>query len=91
MNNYSDAIEILRKMTPEQAVDIVFDVAKNNPSIIAKAVSIPKQDQQLGNTQAVLDLIVSVKNGMKINAIRAIRQLTELGLREAKDIIDQYI
>jgi ribosomal protein L7/L12 len=34
------------------------------------------------------DLIVAIKNKQKLMAIKAVRELTGMGLKEAKDIID---
>lgn len=42
-----------------------------------------------GETE-LLELLASIKQGKKIEAIRAYRQMTGKGLKESKDIIEMY-
>ncbi|PKO50861.1 MAG: 50S ribosomal protein L7/L12 [Betaproteobacteria bacterium HGW-Betaproteobacteria-20] len=43
------------------------------------------------NQQLPLSAIDALKQGRKIEAIKLIRQLNGLGLKEAKDLIDDYL
>jgi ribosomal protein L7/L12 len=90
MNHYEGAIEILQDLTEADAIKMVFRIAKTNPSVIVK--SRPILQKTCPWVQDVKDLLQSVAEGQrgKINAIKAIRSLTGVGLKEAKDIVDSF-
>ena len=94
-NQYKDVIQSLRALTADDALDIVFKVAASNPSAINKVVSMKDEPSNNAHKKEYLvsmveDLVSACASGKKIAAIKAIRQITGLGLKEAKDITDKH-
>ena len=92
-NQYKEAIETLQNLSSDQALDLIFKIAGSNPSAINKAMAETKPAPATSNPnliQYVHDLIEASMGDTKISAIKAIRGITGLGLRESKYIADLH-
>lgn len=96
-NEYSDAIRILmaedidhRQFAIEVAAaapGLFLKVAKNTPK---KGTShAPSREEDAEQTKIDKYLISLIKANKKIEAIKVYRTMTDLGLKEAKDYVDQ--
>lgn len=90
-NHYKDAIELLKNLSPEKSKEIIFEIAKSNPSAIVKAMpeNVERKPHQI--EWQCRELIHACVNKRKINAIKALKTVAGLGLKEAKDIIDEFM
>ncbi len=77
MNHYAKAIEIIASLD-RKITDAEKFIATNHPSIFVRSF--------VGNK--TYSLILIDNGGEKIPCIKAIRLITGLGLKEAKDIYD---
>ena len=82
-------IEEIKKMTVVELADLVkaieekFDVTANAPVMVAAAgpaAAAAEKDE--------FDVVLESNGTNKINVIKAVRELTGLGLKEAKDLVD---
>ena len=78
-NPYSNAIEVLKNVSAENAVDIVFEIAKSNPSVLAKiqnknscSSSCNSSDE---NMYLVRKLLKSISMKERIESIKIIRKM----------------
>ncbi len=68
--------------------DKVYDL-KNQVQARDNEIARLKMGAPMANYERVLkDLIVAVKHGNKINGIKVIREVTGMGLKEAKDFFE---
>ena len=88
MNHYSKAIDSLKRITIDETMDIIYEIAKNNPAALNKACSKVVNREPTETVRAIGELIAACTTGRKIHAIKAIRQLTGMGLIEAKDVVN---
>ena len=96
-NEYGDAIRVLmaedidyRQLAIEVAVaapGLFLKVAKSLPTKAAGHESFQVEDTE--QTKIDKYLISLIKANKKIEAIKAYRTMTDLGLKEAKDYVDQ--
>lgn len=81
-------LESIEKMTVLElsdlvkAIEVKFDVTANAPVMVAAgpAAAVAEKDE--------FDVILESFGANKINVIKVVRELTGLGLKEAKDIVD---
>ena len=52
------------------------------------AMAMPVAAEAAAEEQSAFDVILTSPGGSKINVIKAVRELTGLGLKEAKDMVD---
>jgi len=53
-------------------------------------IDVPEPEQIYPNVSLVTDLLVAMRDQKKINAIRAHRAMTGMGLKESKDEVEKY-
>ena len=93
MNHYSKAIDSLKRITQDKAMDIIYEIAKSNPAVLNSAFSEAIRTNNggpVGNEaiEAIGDLISACTGGWKIHAIKYVRFLAGVSLKEAKGIVD---
>lgn len=90
-----DVIEFLKGMTLLEASQLVKDLEETfGVSAAAAAVAAPAAGGGGGDAAAPaaekeeFDVILQAAGGNKINVIKVVREITSLGLKEAKDLVD---
>mgnify|MGYP000846992851 FL=1 len=86
--NKDQILEAIEKMTVLELSDLVkaieekFDVTANAPVMVAAGpvAAAAEKDE--------FDVIIESNGPNKINVIKVVRELTGLGLKEAKDLVD---
>ena len=91
-----DVIEFLKNMTLLEASQLVKDLEETfGVSAAAAAVAAPMAATGGGGEAAAaaeekteFDVILQAIGGNKINVIKVVREVTALGLKEAKDLVE---
>ncbi len=92
-----DVIEFLKNMTLLEASQLVKDLEETfGVSAAAAAVAVPAAGGAAGAGEAAapaeekteFDVILQAVGGNKINVIKVVREVTALGLKEAKDLVE---
>ena len=91
-----DVIEFLKNMTLLEASQLVKDIEETfGVSAAAAAVAAPVAAAGGGGDAAAaaeekteFDVILQAIGGNKINVIKVVREVTALGLKEAKDLVE---
>jgi large subunit ribosomal protein L7/L12 len=92
-----DVIEYLKNMTLLEASQLVKDLEETfGVSAAAAAVAMPAGSGATGGGEAAapaeekteFDVILQAVGGNKINVIKVVREVTALGLKEAKDLVE---
>lgn len=88
--NGKKVMEIVEKMTVLELADLVkemeekFGVSAAAPVAVAQATAAAPAEEE----QSVFSIILKDAGANKINVIKVVREITELGLKEAKDLVD---
>jgi large subunit ribosomal protein L7/L12 len=92
-----DVIEYLKSMTLLEASQLVKELEETfGVSAAAAAVAVPAAGAASGGGEAAaaaeekteFDVILQAVGGNKINVIKVVREVTALGLKEAKDLVE---
>ena len=91
-----DVIEYLKGMTLLEASELVKELEETfGVSAAAAAVAAPAAGAATGGAEAApaeekteFDVILQAAGGNKINVIKVVREITALGLKEAKDLVE---
>ncbi len=90
-----DVIEYLKSMTLLEASELVKKLEETfGVSAAAAAVAAPAAGAAAGGETAAaeekteFDVILQAVGGNKINVIKVVREITALGLKEAKDLVE---
>ena len=90
-----DVIEYLKSMTLLEASELVKQLEETfGVSAAAAAVAAPAAGAVAGGETAAaeekteFDVILQAVGGNKINVIKVVREITALGLKEAKDLVE---
>ena len=91
-----DVIEYLKSMTLLEASELVKELEESfGVSAAAAAVAAPAAGGAGGGEAAAaaeekteFDVILQAVGGNKINVIKVVREITALGLKEAKDLVE---
>ncbi|HYN26302.1 MAG TPA: 50S ribosomal protein L7/L12 [Pyrinomonadaceae bacterium] len=92
-----DVIEYLKSMTLLEASQLVKELEETfGVSAAAAAVAAPAAGAASGGGEAAaaaeekteFDVILQAVGGNKINVIKVVREVTALGLKEAKDLVE---
>ena len=92
-----DVIEFLKSMTLLEASQLVKELEETfGVSAAAAAVAAPAAGGGAGGGEAAapaeekteFDVILQAIGGNKINVIKVVREVTALGLKEAKDLVE---
>jgi large subunit ribosomal protein L7/L12 len=85
--NKEQILESIEKMTVLELSELVkaieekFDVTANAPVMMAAGPAAVAEKEEF-------DVVIESNGANKINVIKAVRELTGLGLKEAKDLVD---
>lgn len=92
-----DVIEFLKNMTLLEASQLVKELEETfGVSAAAAAVAVPAAGAAAGGGEVAaaaeekteFDVILQAVGGNKINVIKVVREVTALGLKEAKDLVE---
>ncbi|MBI2914537.1 MAG: 50S ribosomal protein L7/L12 [Firmicutes bacterium] len=87
-------IEQIEKMTVLELAELVkaleekFGVSAQAVAVAAPAGSAPQAQQAAEPEQTEFDVILTSAGDKKIQVIKVVREITGLGLKEAKDLVD---
>ena len=93
MSKVDEAFELISAMTILEARDLVkkiedeFGVTAAAP-VAAAAVAADMGDAEAEEEQTEFDVVLKDFGANKINVIKAVRTVTDLGLKEAKDFVE---
>ena len=88
-----DVVAFIEKMTVLELAELVkeleekFGVSAAAPVAVA-AVAGPAAAAEAAEEKTEFDVVLKSAGANKINVIKAVRSLTSLGLKEAKDLVD---
>ena len=89
-----DVIEFLKGMTLLEASQLVkeleevFGVSAAAAAVAAPAAAAAGGDAAPAEEKTEFDVILQAAGGNKINVIKVVREITALGLKEAKDLVE---
>ncbi len=85
-------IDLIKEMTVLELAELVkemeeiFGVSAAAP--VAAAASAPSASAEAAEEKSEFDVILQSAGDKKINVIKVVREITKLGLKEAKDLVD---
>jgi large subunit ribosomal protein L7/L12 len=91
---FKDLIERIEKMTVAELAEFVkvleekFGVSTQTPIITAASISPQAEVAKSTGEQATFNVELTDPGPNKISVIKVIREITNLGLKEAKDLVD---
>lgn len=89
---YKDVVEKIEKLTVLELAELVKVLEKKfGVSASAMAITAPGAAYDGGNEAAektAYNVILKDVGGAKVNVIKAVKEITGLGLKEAKDLVD---
>ena len=94
MSKVDEAFELISAMTILEARDLVkrieeeFGVTAAPPVAVAAAGNGATAVAEVAEEQTEFDVVLQAFGDKKINVIKAVRAVTELGLREAKEFVE---
>ena len=77
-----DVVEAVKAIEDEFGIKAAAPVAAAGPAAAAAEVEAPAEEQ------TEFTVVLQAVGDSKINVIKAVRELTQLGLKEAKDLVD---
>ena len=77
-----DVVEAVKAIEDEFGIKAAAPVAAAGPAAAAAEVEAPAEEQ------TEFTVLLQAVGDSKINVIKAVRELTQLGLKEAKDLVD---
>ena len=89
-----DVIEFLKSMTLLEASELVkeleqvFGVSAAAAAVAAPAAAAGVEAGEKEEEKTEFDVILQAAGGNKINVIKVVREVTALGLKEAKDLVE---
>lgn len=94
MSKINEIIEAVKGLTVLELAELVkkfeeeFGVSAAAPMAVAAAPAAAAAAAPVEEEQTEFDVILSSAGEKKINVIKVVRELTGLGLKEAKDLVD---
>ena len=86
-----DAISSMTVIELKELLDAFeekFEVTAAAPAAVAAAAPAGGGEAAAAEEQDEFDVVLTEAGGQKIQVIKAVRELTSLGLKEAKDLVD---
>ncbi len=89
--NAQEVIEMVEKMTVLELADLVkvmedkFGVSAAAPVAVAAA---PAEAAPVEEEKSIFNIVLKEAGTNKIGVIKVVREITELGLKEAKDLVE---
>lgn len=89
LNAFAEQLVSLTVKEVKELADILKDVHGIEPAAAAVAVAAgPGAVAEEAEAQTEFDVILKSAGGAKLNVVKAVKSITGLGLKEAKDIVD---
>jgi large subunit ribosomal protein L7/L12 len=94
MATKEDILEAIGSMTVIELKELLdafeekFEVSAAAPAAVAAAAPAAGGGDEADAEQDEFDVVLTEAGGQKIQVIKAVRELTSLGLKEAKDLVD---
>ena len=91
---FKDLVEQVEKMSVLDLSELVkileekFGVSASAPMMVAGIAGAQAGEAEAAEEKSTFDVELTSSGASKINVIKAIREVTELGLKEAKDLVD---
>lgn len=93
-DKFKDLVEKIEKLSVLDLSELVkvleekFGVSAAAPVMMAAGSSAAGSEQAVVEEKTVFDVELTEVGANKINVIKAVREMTQLGLKEAKDLVD---
>ena len=93
MSKVNDVLEAVKGMTVLELSELVkafeeeFGVSAAAP-VMAAAAAAPAAAAAVEEAQTEFDVILTAAGDKKVNVIKVVREITALGLKESKDLVD---
>jgi len=93
MSKVNDVLEAVKGMTVLELSELVkafeeeFGVSAAAP-VAAAAAAAPAAAAAVEEAQTEFDVILTAAGDKKVNVIKVVREITALGLKESKDLVD---
>jgi large subunit ribosomal protein L7/L12 len=94
MSKTAEILETVKGMTVLELAELVkafeeeFGVSAAAPAAVVAAPAAGAAAAPAAEEQTEFDVILTSAGGAKINVIKVVREITSLGLKEAKDLVD---
>lgn len=94
MSKVAEILEAVKEMTVLELSELVkafeeeFGVSAAAPVAVAAAPGAGPAGGEAADEQTEFDVIITGPGDRKVNAIKAVREITGLGLKEAKELVD---
>lgn len=79
---------VLELVELKKAFEERFDVTASAPAMMMAAAPAAAADAPVVEEQDEFDVVLTDAGAQKIGVIKVVRELTKLGLKEAKDLVD---
>ena len=89
-----DVLEFIDKMTILEMSEFIkefeerYDVTAAAPAAVAVAGAAPAGDAAAAEEKSSFEVVLAAAGDKKIQVIKAVREITSLGLKEAKELVD---
>jgi large subunit ribosomal protein L7/L12 len=83
-----DIINAIAELSVKEVVELVSAMEEKFGVSAAAAVAVAAGPAAVVEEQTEFDVILSAFGDKKVNVIKAVRELTGLGLKEAKDLVE---
>ena len=88
-----DILKAIEEMSVMDLVDLISDIEEKFGVTAAAAVAAAPAaagggDAEAAEEQAAFDVVLNAAGDQKVQVIKAVRAITGLGLKEAKDMVD---
>lgn len=90
MEKFKDIIEQIEKLTVVELAELVKTLEeKFGVSASAVAAAAPGAGAAVAEEKTSFNVVLKASGDQKINVIKAVKEATGLGLKEAKDLVDK--
>ena len=83
-----DIINAISEMSVKNVVELISAMEEKFGVSAAAAVAVAAGPAAVAEEQTEFNVILTSAGEKKVNVIKAVRELTGLGLKEAKDVVD---
>ena len=83
-----DIINVISEMSVKDVVELISAMEEKFGVTAASAVAVAAGPAAVVEEQTEFNIILTAAGEKKVNVIKAVRELTGLGLKEAKDLVD---
>ena len=84
-----DEMTVLELNTLVKALEDHYGVSAAAAAVPMAAAGAAGGGEEVAEEQTEFEVVLTAIGDKKINVIKAVREITELGLKEAKDLVDQ--